>query len=158
MANSRFDLPTVYANLVGVVTKIIEQAHNDGISPDLEYISWDARQDVNELPNHDLIGVADWTYDEGDDHLPEIEMAIILSVVRDQHLFREVELLELIRKKCIIDSGRLPEYRVWTVYDDDNQPFAQLQVTSFSVLPAGESEARTVRSVGISLKRADLAK
>ncbi len=158
MANSRFDLPTVYANLVGAVTDVVAQAKSQEISPDIEYISWDARQEVNELPNVDLIGLADWTYAENDDHRPDIEMAIVLSVVRDQHLFREAEILELVRKKCIIDSGRTPEFRVWNVYDDDNNPFAQLQVTSFEVLPSGESEARTVRSIGISLKRVDLAK
>ena len=158
MANSRFDLPTVYANLVGVVTNIAEQARDQGISPNISYMSWDARQEVNELPNSDLIGVADWTYDEGDDHLPEIEFAIILSVVHDANLFREVELLDLIRQKCVDDSGRVPKYRVWTIYDDSNEPFAQVQVTSFSVLPSGESEARTVRKIGISVKRSDLAK
>lgn len=120
-------------------------------------MAWDSR-DLNELPDNDLIGLADWTYDETEDHRPEIEFAIVLSVVRDQNLFREVEILELIRKKCVIDSGRTPQYRVWTVYDDNNNPFAQLQVTNLSIMPSGESEARTVRTVGISLKRADLAK
>lgn len=158
MANSRFDLPTIYANLVGRVTEVVNQAKAAGISPELEYISWDARQEVNELPNHDLIGVADWTYEEGDDHRPEIEFAVVLSVIRDKHLFREAEILDLLRQQCILDSGNTPRYKVWTVYDDDNNPFAQLQVTGFSVMPSGESEARTVRTVGISLKRADLAK
>lgn len=155
MADSRFDLPTVYATLVSKVQEIIAQAHSLGISPELSYIAWDSRQEVNELPNHDLIGVVDWTFDEAD-HLPEIEFAILLSVVNDSNLFREVEILDLIRKKCVHPSR--PEYLVWTVYDDDGVAFAQLQVTNFAVLPSGESEARTVRQIGISLKRADYAK
>jgi len=158
MADSRFDLPTVYANLVGQITGVISDAKAAGISPDLEYIAWDARQEVNELPNHDLIGVADWAYDETEDHRPEIEFAVVLSVVHDTNLFREAEILDLIRKRCVVDSGATPRYKVWTVYDDDNNPFAQLQVTSFTIMPAGQSEARTVRTVGISVKRADLAK
>lgn len=158
MADSRFDLPTIYANLVKRVTTVVAQAKDQGISPDIQYIAWDSRGDVTELPDTDLIGVADWTYDEGEDHRPELEFAIVLSVIRDTNLFREVELLELIRKQCIIDSGNTPKYKVWTVYDDDNNPFSQLQVTNFSIMPSGESEARTSRTVGISLKRADLAK
>ena len=153
---SRFDLPTVYATLVAKVQEIITTVKADGVSPNIEYMSWDARQEVNELPNVDLIGVADWTYDETDLHMPEIDMAILLSVVHDTNLFREVEILERIRNACIHESR--PEYKVWTVRDDDNNPFAQLQVTSFSVMPSGESEARTTRVVGVSLKRADYAK
>lgn len=158
MAESRFDLPTIYANLVKRVTEVITQAQDLAISPELQYIAWDSRGDITELPDKDLIGLADWTYDETEDHVPEIEFAIMLSVIRDTNLFREVEILELIRRQCIIDSGNTPRYKVWTVYDDDNNPFSQLQVTNFTIMPSGESEARTVRTVGISLKRADLAK
>lgn len=152
MADSRFDLPAVYACMINAVQDVISTAKSTSVSPDIEYIAWDSRQEINELPNVDLIGVADWTYDEMD-HLPEIEFAIILSVIKDANLFKEVELLDIIRKKCVHPSK--PEYLVWTVKDSDNNPFAQLQVTNFSVLPSGESEARTVRQIGISLKRAD---
>lgn len=156
MANSRFDLPTVYATLVSKVQEVIAKVKADGISPGIQYIAWDARGDVTELPDTDLIGVADWTFDETDDHLPDIEFTIILSVLRDTNLFREVEILNAIRNICVHPSR--PEYLVWTVRDADNEPFAQLQVTSFTVLPSGESEARTSRQIGISLKRADYAK
>lgn len=153
---SRFDLPTVYAALVAKVQEVIEECNTQGITEDMEYIAWDARMDPTELPNKDLLGLADWTYDEGEDHLPEIECVFLLSVVNDKHLFREVEIAERIRLKCIHPSR--PEYLVWTVKDDNNEAFSQLKVTNFSMLPSGESEARTVRQFGISLKRADYAK
>lgn len=153
MAQNRFNLPTVYATLVGKVQEIIQTAKQAGVSSSLSYMAWDARQEVNELPNSDLIGVADWTYDETPDHLPEIDFSIILSVVNDANLFREVEILDLIKNACVHPTK--PEYLVWTVRDNDNSAFSQLQVTNFSVLPSGQSEARTVRQVGISLKRAD---
>lgn len=156
MADSRFDLPTVYALLISKVQEIITTVKNSGVSPSIEYMAWDARQEVTELPNNDLIGVADWTYSESDDHLPEIEFAILLSVIRDVNLFREVEILDAIRKACVHPSR--PEYLVWTVKDANNEAFAQVQVTDFTVMPSGESEARTTRMVGISLKRADYAK
>jgi len=152
---SRFDLPTVYAVLVGKVQEIITKAQNEGISPDLEYVSWAARQDPTELPNKDLIGVADWTFDEAD-HMPEIELVILLSVYKDTNLFREHEIANLIRNECVHPSK--PEYLVWNVRDDTNTVFSQLAVTNFTMLPSGESEARTVRQFGISLKRADFAK
>jgi hypothetical protein len=156
MAASKFDLMAVYATLVNKVQEVVQKCNESGITTDLSYMSWDARQEVNELPNQDLIGVADWTFSENEDHLPDIEFAIIVSVVRDANLFREVEILNEIRKVCV--HPLKPEYLVWTVTDADNNPFSQLQVTSFDILPAGESEARTVRQVGISLKRADYAR
>lgn len=156
MTVNRFDLPAVYAALINKTQEIIDSVVEKGISTNLSYMAWDSRGDVTELPNQDLLGVADWTYTENDDHLPDIEFALLLSVVHDANLFREVEILEEIRKACVHDIR--PEYKVWTVKDSDNDPFAQLQVTSFSIMPSGESEARTTRLVGISLKRADYAR
>lgn len=154
--NSRFDLPAVYTCLVSKVKEIISELKTQGISENIEYMAWDARQDTNtELPNTDLIGLADWTFSESD-HMPEIECVILLSVVNDSNLFREIEIANVIRNKCVHVSR--PEYLVWTVRDIDNKPFSQLTVTDFTMLPSGESEARTVRQFGISLKRADYAK
>ena len=154
--NSRFDLPAVYATLVAKVKEIIENINDSGISPGMAYMAWDSRGDITELPDQDLMGVADWTWEENDDHLPDIEFAILVSVVHDRNLFREVEILNEIRKACVHETRS--EYKVWTVKDIDNQPFSQLVVTDFSIMPSGESEARSVRQVGISLKRADGAK
>ena len=156
MTQNRFDLPAVYACLLAKVNEVIARVKSKGISPNIEYMAWDSRQEVNELPNKDLIGVVDWTFAEGEDHMPEIEFAILLSVVRDANLFREVEILNEIRDVCV-DKIR-PEYLVWSVKDTSNKTFSQLKVTDFTIMPSGESEARTVRQVGISLKRADFAK
>lgn len=155
MATNRFKLTALYAALVSKVNEIIEKAHLEGISSSLEYHAWDSRQDVNELPDKDLIGIVDWTFSE-EDHLPEIELGILLSVYRDKNLFREVEILDLIRDVCVHETR--PEYKTWAVRDESNKPFASLQVTDFSIMPAGESEARTVRTVGITLKRSDYSK
>lgn len=155
MAASRFDLMTVYTTLVGKIQQIIAELKAEGIAPDIEYMAWDSRQEINELPNHDLIGLADWTFEEAD-HLPEIECGILLSVVNDLNLFREVQILDKIRSHCVHPIK--PEYLTWTVRDAANEPFSQLTVTDFAILPSGESEARTTRQIGISLKRADLAK
>jgi hypothetical protein len=158
MAASRFDLPTVYATIVGKTQEIITGLRTSGVAPNIAYMAWDARGEVTELPNHDLLGVVDWTWTENESHLPDIEFALLLSVVHDANLFREVEILDAIRKACVDDTRNIPEYKVWTVRDIDNEPFAQVKVTDFTIMPAGESEARTVRTVGISLKRADYAK
>lgn len=154
---SRFDLPTVYANLVGKIQEVIDKCVADGISPELSYIAWDSRQDLNtlELENKDLMGLADWSFDEAD-HMPDIELVVLLSVVNDANLFREIEIVNVLRNMCVHPSK--PEYLAWTVRDDANEPFSQMVVTNFTMLPSGESEARTVRQVGISLKRADYAK
>ena len=80
MANSRFDIPTIYANLVKQVTDIIAEVKSKDISDNLEYMAWDSRGDVTELPDIDLIGLADWAYDETDDHRPEIEFAVVVPI------------------------------------------------------------------------------
>ena len=152
---SRFDLPTVYATLVGKVTEIIEELKTEGISDNIQYMPWSARQDKNtELPNTDLIGIADWTYEEAD-HMPDIECVILLSVLDDNNLFREVRISDKIHKQCVNVDRQ--EYLSWEVKDEDNEVFSHLAVTDFAMLPSGESEARTVRQFGISLKRADYA-
>lgn len=153
---SRFDLPAVYTALVSKVQEVIDECNAQGITENMEYVAWDARMDPVELPNKDLLGLADWTYDQGEDHLPVIECVFLLSVINDRNLFREVEIAERIRLRCVHPSR--PEYLVWTVRDDTNEAFSQLKVTNFTMLPSGESEARTVRQFGISLKRADYAK
>lgn len=153
--SSRFDLPAVYATLISKVQEIIETIKDKGISPDMAYMAWDSRGDVTELPDSDLMGVADWTWSENDDHRPDIEFAILVSVVKDRNLFREVEILNEIRNACVHEIR--PEYKVWEVRDTENQPFSQLQVTDLDIMPSGESEARSVRQIGISLKRADYA-
>lgn len=153
--SSRFNLSTIYATLVVYIQSMIEDAINRGASTDLQYMAWDSRGDITELPNTDLIGLVDWTFSENEDHLPDIEFAILLSVVNDKNLFREVEILDVIRDACVSPDGR--RYKIWTVKDENNEAFTQLQVTDFSILPSGESEARTVRQVGISLKRVDNA-
>lgn len=146
----------LYAALVSKVQEAVEICHTEGISPEIQYHAWDSRQDINELPDTDLIGVIDWTFDETDMHMPEIELGILLSVFRDKNLFRETEILNVIRNLCVHETR--PEYKVWTVRDEANKPFAQLQVTHFGTLPSGQSEARTVRTIGINLKRSDYSK
>lgn len=149
-----FKPSSVYACLVGKTKEIIDELVSEGISPNISYVAWDARQDLDvELPNTDLMGVVDWTLEENEDHLVEIEFAIIISVYKDANLFREAEILDKIYSKCVHPTR--PEYLVWTMKDEENNPFSQLQVTDFSIMPSGESEARTVRQVGISLIRAD---
>lgn len=155
MTPSRFNLNALYVALVSKINQVITICHDTNISPDLQYVAWDARQDLNtELPQTDLIGLADWTYDEAD-HMPEITLVILLSVINDANLHREVEIADVIRNQCVHLSR--PEYLTWTLRDLENKPFSNLTVTDFAMLPAGESEARTVRQFGISLKRADYA-
>lgn len=152
---NRFDLETVYASIVSEIQKIIQICLDKGISDNLKYFPWDSRQEINELPQTDLIGLADWDYDEND-HMPEIGFVILISVLNDKNLHREVKIMDVVRDRCVHPVR--PEYLTWTIKDENLEPFSQFTITSFNVLPAGESEARTVRQIGIEMKRADYNK
>jgi len=144
-----YSLHSLYVSLIAKIQEIISDSLSAGISEDLQYHSWDSRGDITELPDTDLIGLVDWTYAENGG-LSTVSTGIMISTRNDENLFKEVDILDIIRNHCVESSGHL---KSWRILDEDGEEYTQFQVSDFEVLPAGKSELRNTRHVGIELMK-----
>lgn len=139
-----FRISNIYKSLVRQITDDVERA-KAGVSPDLQYHSWDTRAEEAELPPTDLVGLAGWTFDE-DRGLWTVHCGITISTINDQHMLREIDLIDLFH-----DSWG--EQRTIPLYDDAGTEAGQLMVDHFEILVAGYSEKRNYRPLGMTLRR-----
>jgi hypothetical protein len=145
-----FTLESLYVSAIQVINEIRQEIIDAGISDDIQYYSWDSRGQETELPNKDLIGLMGWTYDENDG-LPTIEWGILTSLVLDQNQFREVKVLDIIRRKFVVGGG---DYKTVPLVDaNTGEEYSCLQVAAFEVMPAGRSEIRSTRNIAIGLMK-----
>lgn len=139
-----FKISNIYKSLVRQIVDTMEEAR--GVSPDLQYFAWDSADEVAELPNHDLIGLAGWTFSENRG-LWQVHAGITISTLNDLNLFRETDLVDIVHdkwgEKCPIP-----------LRDDAGTEIAQLVVEEFELLAAGRSEKRNFRPIGLTLLRA----
>lgn len=144
-----WNLVSIYKSLVAEIQQMIQQIHTEGVSSNMTYHAWDSRGDVTELPDNDLMGLVDWTYSENGG-LSVINTGIMISTRNDQNLFKEVEILDIIRDHCVDNNG----YRTWQLKNPDTgEVYGTVQVSDFEVLPSGRSEVRNTRHIGIELKK-----
>lgn len=134
----------IYKSLVRHLVNSIEGMQV--VSPNAQYFAWDTADDVAELPSVDLIGLAGWSFSENRG-LWEIHCGITISTMNDENLLREIDLVDVIHEAWGQDCS-IP------LRDDDGNEVAQLVVTDFDLLPAGRSEKRNYRPIGLTLRRA----
>lgn len=134
----------IYKSLVRHLVNSIEGMQV--VSPNAQYFAWDTADDVAELPSVDLIGLAGWSFSENRG-LWEIHCGITISTMNDENLLREIDLVDIIHEAWGQDCS-IP------LRDDDGNEVAQLVVTDFDLLPAGRSEKRNYRPIGLTLRRA----
>lgn len=146
-----FTMTSLYKSLIKEIQFIIADVLTNGISEDIQYHAWDSRGAITELPAGDLLGLVNWSYSENGG-LPLIEAGLLLSTVYDLNLFKEAEILNVIRDHCWDSVNE--NYLTWRLFDDGNDEYAKLQVTEFEILPSGRSEVRSTRHVGIELIKA----
>jgi len=145
-----FTIESVYKSVIRQVNEIILEAVSKDVSESMEYYSWDSRGQETELPNSDLIGIIGWTYAENEG-LPVIQFGILSSLVLDYNQFREVRLMDIIRNKFVGHNG---EYKNIPLVDGTTGiEFSRLQVSDFEIMPAGRSEIRSTRNVGLEFLR-----
>jgi hypothetical protein len=142
-------LNSIYISLIARIQEIISEALSDGISTNLQYHSWDSLGDITELPETDLMGLVDWTYAENVG-LSTVNFGILISTINDENLFKMVQMLDLIHNACVEKPGK---YKTWRILDQNGEEITQFVVTDFEVMPAGKSELRNTRTVGIELMK-----
>lgn len=140
-----FKISNIYGSIIKHLVDTIEAAKTSGVSPDLEYYAWDSRGDEAEMPADDLIGLAGWSFSENRG-LWEIHCGITISTFNDENLFREVALIDAVHEKWGEDC-------VVPMLDDLGNEYTQLVVKEFDMLPAGQSEKRNYRPIGLTLRR-----
>lgn len=140
-----FKISNIYKSLVRHAVDTIESIKDQGVSPLMQYHSWDARGEENELPSVDLIGLAGWTFRE-DGGLWVINCGVTVSTINDDNLFREALILDIIHDFWG-EAITIP------LRDDNGNEYTQLRVEDFEIMPAGQSEKRNYRPVGLGLQR-----
>lgn len=142
-----FDLESLYKSLIVHVQKTITAVQDAGISPDLQYYSWDSRGEVAETDHTDLIGLAGWSFRENGG-LWEVRSGLTLSTYNDQNLFREIRIMNIIHDMWGEGS------KVAMVDKDTGVEFTEMVVSDFDMLPGGgNAERRNYRPIGIELLR-----
>lgn len=146
-----FSIESVYSSVIKTVKEIIDEVVAEGLSPGMTYYAWDSRGQETELPNSDLMGIVGWAYAENEG-LPTIQIGILTSLVLDVNQFREVRILDKIRNRFVGPGG---DYHTLPLYDvTSEQEYGLLQVSDFEIMPAGRSEIRSTRNVGLEFIRA----
>ena len=146
-----FSIESVYVSVVRAVQEIITEVVAEGLSPAMTYYAWDSRGQETELPNNDLMGIVGWAYAENEG-LPTIQVGVLTSLVLDVNQFREVRIIDKIRNRFVGPSG---DYKTMPLYDPvTGEEYALLQLSDFEIMPAGRSEIRSTRNVGLEFIRA----
>lgn len=140
-----FKISNIGKSIMRHLMDSIDQIRADDIAPTLEYYAWDSRGEEAELDAVDLIGLAGWTFRENGG-LWEIHCGFTLSTINDENLFREMDVIDALHN-AFGEDCKIP------MRDDNGDEYTQLVVKEFEMLPAGHSEKRNFRPIGLTLKR-----
>jgi hypothetical protein len=144
-----FSIESFYKSSIKCIELIRAQILATGASTNMAYHAWDSRGQETELPNADLIGLVGWSFAENDG-LPVIQAGILVSLVLDVNQFREVKIMDIIRNTFVDKTG----FATMPLYDPvTGLELTQLQVSDFEIMPAGRSEIRSTRNVGVEFIR-----
>jgi hypothetical protein len=147
---SSFSLESVYKSIIRRIELIRQEMMAQGVSDAMEYYAWDSRGDTTELPNHDLIGLIGWSFTENEG-LPVVQAGILVSMVMDMNQFREVKAMDIIRNAFVGPNG---DYKTIPLVDPTTGIEIDLmQISDFEIMPAGRSEIRSTRNIGLELIR-----
>lgn len=141
-----FNISSIYKSLLRRVVDTIAEVQSQSISPNLTYYAWDSRNDEAELEPFDLLGLGGWTFQENRG-LWLIHTGLTLSTINDENLFREVEILGVIHEMWG-ENANIPLLDTETGVE-----YTSLVSTEFEIMPAGTSEKRNFRPIGIELRR-----
>lgn len=140
-----FKVSNIYKSLVRHCVDTVQSIRDNGVSVNVEYYAWDSRGDDAEMVAADLLGLAGWTFKENGG-LWEVYVGLTVSTINDENLLREAAIIDAIHELWGEES-------VVPMRDDDGDAYSMLVVKEFEMLPAGQSEKRNYRPIGLSLKR-----
>lgn len=140
-----FQISNIYKSLIRHCVDTVTAVRDKGVSFDIQYYAWDSRGDDAEMDVVDLFGLAGWTFKENGG-LWEVHVGLTISTVNDENLLREATIIDAVHElwgeECTV-----------AMRDDDGDEYSMLVVKEFEMLPAGQSEKRNYRPIGLTLKR-----
>lgn len=137
---------TLYKSTVRAVNDLIKDIRATVGDQSIRYWSWENRVDEDKMPREPLIGINGFTFDENGG-LWLVRFGITISSVDDANLMLEAEMIDLIHER--FGQGKKFDQLDPESGEVDNE----LVVTSFEVLPMGQTQIRNYRSIGIEVKR-----
>lgn len=140
-------ISTIYKSLVRAVSDAIKEVEaTTGIQA--EYWSWESRSDENDMPTKTLLGLDGYTFDENNG-LWTVRCGITLSTYNDRNLMDEAEILDVLHELFGMKK------KVTLRKPGSGDPFSELGIVEFRVMPMGQSELRNYRMVALELLRTD---
>lgn len=143
-------IPRIYKSIIANVQTLISTISDTTGNRDIQYFSWDARFEENDLPRVTLLGPEGFTFEE-DGGLWRIRYGLTLSTWQDANLLDEIEILGIIHEKTG-ERTKLPLF-------DETSPnvveqVSELYCSHWEVAPGAQTSLRNYRSIGIELLRA----
>jgi hypothetical protein len=132
------------------VTDTIDELNARGTHGFLEWHNFESRNDENELPKHTLVGLDGFSFDENGG-LWAIRVALAVSSYRDLNLLDEIELIDAIHG-YFYEGAKIKLLNM-----DNGDEVSELVISNFSMLPMAQSEIRNYRTIGLEVKRTEIA-
>lgn len=136
----------VYKSIIRKVTDLIETINGEGHFRTLMWHNFEDRNDEAELPRETLVGLDGFSFDENKG-LWIIRVALAISSYNDINLLEEIELIDRIHR----DFGEGNKVALLDMGSGDEAN--ELVITTFSMLPMGQSEVRNYRTIGLQIMR-----
>lgn len=137
---------TLYKSTVRAVHDLIKEIRATTGDESIRYWSWENRTDEDKMPREPLIGINGFTWDENQG-LWLVRFGLTISSVDDANLIFEAEMIDIIHE-------RLGQGQTFAMRDPTSGTIInELVVTSFEVMPMGQTQLRNYRSIGIEVKR-----
>lgn len=137
---------TLYKSSVRAVNDLIKDIRATTPDQTIRYWAWEDRGDEDQLPRVTLMGINGFTFDENLG-LWLVRFGITLSTIDDANLLEEADVIDMIHE-------RFGQGQKFLMRDPTSgTPINELVVTSFEVLPMGQTQLRNYRSIGIEVKR-----
>lgn len=136
---------TCYKSVVRAVNDTIKDIQI-ATGHQLKYWDWENRMDEDKMPRETLFGVNGFSWEENGG-LWLIRFGITLSMVDDDNLIGEAEIIDIIHE-------RFGEKQKIKLRDPDNgDETNELVSVAFEVLPMGPTQVRNYRSIGVEVLR-----
>lgn len=136
----------VYKSIIRGVQDLIEELNALGKFKTLEYHNFESRGEEDKLPKTTLVGLDGFAFNPNRGRWI-IRTTLGISSFRDLNLLEEIELIDEIERRW----GEDQKIRLLSMIDGEE--VSELVISTFEVLPMGQSELRNYRNLGLEIHR-----
>ena len=140
-------IPHIYKSLIRNTMDLISLIGTTTGNQDIEFHSWDARAEENDLPRKTLLGPEGFTFEENQG-LWVIRYGLTLSTWQDINLLDEIEIVGLIHDY----TGE--RTKVPLLNEQTGEELGQLVCSVWELAPSVQTSLRNYKSINVELLRA----